>query len=173
MIKSVSANGFMTGELQKLLAGIDLANQSLQDPEFDSDFLACKRMNGSSGFENTDDTPAYALQRLKAGLTTDRANVQFSIYTESFMQRLHRKLTGWMTDGYEDNLGTHMNREFFASASLAEIAANVAHEFTHAMDYGHDRQPTARRPYSLPYQVERIVQAIADRIVANSPKVSA
>jgi hypothetical protein len=49
----------------------------------------------------------------------------------------------------------HTNRKFHGKATICRIAANYAHEGSHVMGFGHDFNPTKRRPFSVPYSITR------------------
>ena len=55
-----------------------------------------------------------------------------------------------------------VNNKFFATYSYGKVAANVIHEWTHKLGYGHDYQRTTRRSYSVPYGVGSIVKELVD-----------
>lgn len=57
-----------------------------------------------------------------------------------------------------------VNNKFFVNFTLGKVAANVAHEWTHKIGFGHDFNRTARRPYSVPYAVGSIIQRLVDRM---------
>jgi hypothetical protein len=55
-----------------------------------------------------------------------------------------------------------VNNKFFAGFSLGKVAANVAHEWTHKIGFGHDFNRTTRRNFSVPYGVGTIIQELVD-----------
>ena len=57
-----------------------------------------------------------------------------------------------------------VNNKFFANFTLGKVAANVAHEWTHKIGFGHDFNRTASRPYSVPYGVGSIIQRLVDKM---------
>ncbi|MBD65386.1 MAG: hypothetical protein CME62_09270 [Halobacteriovoraceae bacterium] len=57
-----------------------------------------------------------------------------------------------------------VNDKFFTSNSLGQVAANIMHEWTHKIGFGHDYNRTARRPYSVPYAVGSIVRRLVDNL---------
>lgn len=50
-----------------------------------------------------------------------------------------------------------INRKYFDKMSKNEIASNILHEYLHKQGWSHDFNPTARRPYSIPYAIGNIV----------------
>lgn len=54
---------------------------------------------------------------------------------------------------------------FFGRATLADIAANLAHEYCHKLGFEHEYERTADRQYTVPYGVGYIVKRIAEEIL--------
>lgn len=52
----------------------------------------------------------------------------------------------------------HINKNFYNSAEVFEIAMNLTHEWCHKMGFDHDSKATARRPYSVPYAIGYLVR---------------
>lgn len=50
---------------------------------------------------------------------------------------------------------------YFSSASIADLAETLIHEWTHKLGFDHDYDSTARRPYSVPYAVGSMVNTLA------------
>ena len=57
-----------------------------------------------------------------------------------------------------------VNNKFFAQNSYGKVAANVVHEWTHKLGFGHDFQRTRDRSYSVPYAVGTIVRELIDQM---------
>lgn len=47
----------------------------------------------------------------------------------------------------------YFNRYFHNNYGVCATASNAAHEWSHSIGYDHDYEPTARRPYSVPYSI--------------------
>jgi hypothetical protein len=90
-------------------------------------------------------------------VTTARVSTQITYYSQ--------KRNWWtkvIVDGFENGDGRiHANRIAHDDMSLCEKASNDAHEIAHGapMSFSHDFQSTARRPYSLPYSINRAFEA--------------
>ncbi len=62
--------------------------------------------------------------------------------------------------GYENGDGKiHANRAAWNYMSLCEKVSNVGHEISHGdpMNFSHDFNQTARRPYSMPYTISSAI----------------
>ena len=57
-----------------------------------------------------------------------------------------------------------VNDKFFATNRYGKVAANLLHEWTHKIGFGHDRSRTASRPYSVPYGVGTIIKELIDEM---------
>jgi len=69
---------------------------------------------------------------------------------------------------YPDVARIWVNDKFFATNSLGKVAANLLHEWTHKIGFGHDFSSTASRPYSVPYGVGTIVKELVDGMTPSS-----
>lgn len=63
---------------------------------------------------------------------------------------------------YPNTTRTWVNDKFLNANTLGQVAANVVHEWTHKIGFGHDFNSTASRPYSVPYGVGSIVRELVD-----------
>jgi hypothetical protein len=63
---------------------------------------------------------------------------------------------------YPDTNRIWVNDKFFATFTLGKVAANVTHEWTHKIGFGHDFNRTAKRDFSVPYGVGTIIQELVD-----------
>ena len=64
------------------------------------------------------------------------------------------------------------NGYWFDRMTPAEIAGNLAHEWTHKLGFEHDFRSTARRPRSVPYAVGELVERLATMIHLKRPVVN-
>lgn len=67
-----------------------------------------------------------------------------------------RGVVGWT---YPDTLTQWVSRWFIASASIAELAGNRAHEYMHKLGYDHPFRSTSDRPRSVPYAIGALTEA--------------
>lgn len=59
---------------------------------------------------------------------------------------------------YSNTARQWINRKFFWSLKLYQVAGNIVHEWGHKLGFGHDYKRTARRPFSICYQLNRIIK---------------
>jgi hypothetical protein len=63
---------------------------------------------------------------------------------------------------YPDTSRIWVNDKFFATFTLGKVAANVTHEWTHKVGFGHDFNRTAKREFSVPYGIGTIIKELVD-----------
>ena len=51
-----------------------------------------------------------------------------------------------------------INRKLFWTYPVYKVAGNIAHEWFHKLGFGHDSKRTKRRPFSVCYQVNKIIK---------------
>lgn len=61
---------------------------------------------------------------------------------------------------YPWSLKIYVNMYHYEVFSVAELAANLTHEYMHLLGFHHDFKPTERRDYSVPYAVGYIVKEL-------------
>ena len=160
MIKIKSATGFSDDELKKLQGGVDLANKTIVDARFKAKVLAHLKLDGTSGYENTDDSCEQVWDNIKSKMIDSDLEIDFSIYTTAWYDRADD-----IVIGYEDEDGEHLNRKFFSEFTEADLVDTIIHESGHAIDYTHDFESTNIRPYSEPYGTGYEAEEVADEIV--------
>lgn len=78
-------------------------------------------------------------------------NIKLSMYRKRFS-----KVVGYTTPS-SDQL--NFNRKYWDGMSVCDAASNYMHELSHKFGYGHDYKATTRRPKSVPYTLNRAVEA--------------
>jgi hypothetical protein len=84
------------------------------------------------------------------------ANLNLNIFTPPWYKK-------WSTVGYgyAGQPQIYMNSYYFNSYTLADVAANITHEWCHKLGFEHDYKRTGKRPYSVPYGVGAIMTKLA------------
>lgn len=54
---------------------------------------------------------------------------------------------------------------FFGRATVADIAANLAHEYCHKLGFEHEFKRTASRQYTVPYAIGNITKRLAEEVL--------
>lgn len=57
-----------------------------------------------------------------------------------------------------------VNTRYFNTNSHSDVVGNVVHEWLHKLGFEHDFKRTARRPYSVPYAVGKIMRELVKKM---------
>lgn len=90
-------------------------------------------------------------------VTTSKVNSTLTYY-----YKRRNPFTGTIVVGYENGDGKiHANRAAWKNLTPCEKAANMGHEISHGkpMEFTHDYNNTARRPFSVPYMIGSAISA--------------
>lgn len=164
-VSFISLTGFSAEEKNKVYQAAAVLEQVLNSVAFKNRVLNF-RWNGEKQFaDNNELSNEEILIKLKEAneLLLNEidhiANFELTIYNPNFFGR---NVVGYT---YPDSLQIFMNRNFFSSFTAAEVAGNMAHEWTHKLGFDHDFNSTAKRPYSVPYAIGDIVNEIGDQLI--------
>lgn len=154
-IGSVAMEGF-TDEQRARLANIcfDLVEPALNDPKVRQTILdAC--FDDHPGFANTDDAPQAVLDKIDA----EPWKIHLQLYRPGFFRRWSSAIASTdLESGITQIWSTYLNNPATTDADLAET---IGHEYLHVLLYVHDFENTARRPFSVPYEIGEDIHAFA------------
>lgn len=71
---------------------------------------------------------------------------------------------------YPDETRVWMNNKYFKTYTLAKVAKNVSHEWSHKLGFKHDSARTEKRKYSVPYGIGKIIQELIEEMTPELPK---
>lgn len=140
-------------ETQKMNFAIGLVNKSWTSEYLKEAILSHKKLDGTLGFENTDDTNEQVWNKMQA-MFSQGISIDVTMYYPNFFQRFHNNVVG-----YEDDNGIHVNKTFFDNYDPCDVANNIGHETLHQCGYEHDYEETPIRPYSAPYAIGAMIGA--------------
>ena len=75
---------------------------------------------------------------------------------------MYYKRTSTVGYTYPDTTRTWVNSRFFNGYTPGQVAANVTHEWTHKIGFGHSFYNNPSRPYSVPYAIGSINEELVD-----------
>lgn len=82
----------------------------------------------------------------------NEADIDLDIFNPSLASR---NTVGYT---YGHVLKQWINRKFFWAMAIWGVMGNIAHEWGHKLGFDHDRKSTKRRPYSICYQLNKIIK---------------
>lgn len=152
-VKLKDANSTQAAKYAKALV---IIRKVIQDPEFKKRVLA-HVYAGKSGFASSTDTPAQVYKKLLSGAEKLQPVVDNEMDLE-----VRFYYAGTSTVGYTYPTVSYImvNTKFFNNFTPRSVAANCLHEYMHKLGYGHDSAVTARRPYSVPYALGKIMTSL-------------
>lgn len=80
---------------------------------------------------------------------------------ELWIPRLPTTTTGYTSPG---TTRVWIKKSYLERASVAEVAGTIFHEWLHKIGFIHDKKPTRRRPYSVPYAVGDLVAKLGAKL---------
>lgn len=89
----------------------------------------------------------------------NEADITQDIFNPSFRTR---NTVGYT---YKTVITQWINRKFFWAWKLVKIASNILHEWGHKLGFDHDFKRTARRPFSICYQLNRILEQVWSEVI--------
>lgn len=154
--------GYSPLEKQKLDRAMVKLAEVLNSREF-KDAVLSHTYAGKPGFASDSRTPAEIYAVIRAGkenfTSAADGEVDLNVALENFSW-FQRNVVGYTTPS-SDTVTT--NRRFYAGFDESEIAGHLGHEWLHKVGFEHDFKATARRPYSVPYALGDLIEALASK----------
>lgn len=104
------------------------------------------------------------------GLTNEQIYRSIMIGREKLHKEIDYTMNLTLQTYYEDSLTIaytyswsdliYVNTKWYDRFGQSQIASNLTHEWLHKVGFAHDYSNTSRRPYSVPYGVGNIVEAL-------------
>ena len=157
-----SVNGFSEADFAKLKAASCLMESVIRSEEFREHVYAFTWEGGDKFADNRGLSNVQIYEMLQEGREAysddadQVANLRLKLYSPPFFKRW-----GVVGYGFAGDPMIFINKNYFHIFSLAEVAGNFAHEWCHKLGFEHDFRRTAKRPYSVPYGIGKIVTDLA------------
>lgn len=116
----------------------------------------------TSEFKNITNSRLYQMLMNGAEETSPEVDNDWDIWVDDYFTR--RGVIGYMIPNKK---WMYVNTKFFDSRSNKKAASNIVHEYGHTLGFRHDRSRTARRPYSVCYQLNKIFEECYDKIIGS------
>jgi hypothetical protein len=146
---------FNNQEYQKLLAAKSAIETIVNHRLFREEVLAAEfgETNGKSNEQ--------ILQMILEGTEILSPEQDYEIDVSIIVYYSFKKVVGYT---YASTPITWINRKFLFSFKGLKFASNMMHEYMHKLGFGHDFWPTKRRPFSVPYQMNRIIEKVGAQL---------
>jgi hypothetical protein len=108
----------------------------------------------NGGFSNEE-----IYQKIMEGAETLTPEIDYEMDIDVTMYYKSSSTVGYT---YPDTNRTWVNSKFFNGYTPGQVAANMAHEWTHKIGFDHSFYNNAARPYSVPYAVGSIISELVD-----------
>lgn len=149
LVKLTDFNEAQADRFKSILVKVETI---LNSPEFKSEVLGHTH-KGAPGFFDSIDTPAKVYETLTAKPWQIEYIIKYRRFSTSTIGYTYPSVS-WVAI-YADK---------FRSMADCQIAANVAHEYSHKLGYTHSMKWTKDRPYSVPYGLGAIVEGLCSKL---------
>jgi hypothetical protein len=156
-VKLDAAQNFSTVDTYKLHRVLKNLEFVINTSHFKHRVLTYSSM-GESKFQHTLESNSSVYEKLMSGREILSSSSD-GVWNFSLRNRwLFRSNVSAYT--YSNDVFIYFNSRYFSRASDAEIAGTLCHEYAHKLGYVHPSRATPSRPFSVPYAVGDICEAL-------------
>lgn len=158
-VNLLAARGFAESEKAKLLEAIKYLEKQINTPWFKNEIIFS--LFTSTTLDN------YSIYNL---IMSGKEVLQPEVDNEIDVDITIYNTWPWVgTIGYTypDTIRTWINRKYFKQFSVADIAANIAHEYCHKLGFTHPFYDSEERRSSVPYVVGDLISQQSTRYPHN------
>lgn len=141
---------FTSAEVEKHQKACEEAVKVLNSKRFKELFLK-EKLTNKQGFTNLE-----IYEKLMSG--SDKKNPEADRDIDVFVTMYYKnnKVVGYTYPSIKE---TYLNRKFFSSYDVADVACNLIHEYLHKVGFGHDSaSEDSSIPYAIGYLVEKCIR---------------
>ena len=163
VVKAMSLQGFYDGNLNKMEKAFELLERVVNSDEFKDRVINFKNTKGERAFaSNKGLSNEQIYQIFMEGRETLRPNTPGEMnFDLRLYNRSWSRVIGYTTP--DTNL-ININWKYFKNFGAHEVAANLAHEWTHKIGFDHT---SAAEHDSAPYAIGYIIEEIAAKLVTS------
>jgi len=154
---SILPLGFNSTQLKKLESAKIKVIQVLKSPEFKQMILNHEYAGVKTFVQNNNLTNDQVYTKIMEGAESLNGLVDYEMDLKVQMYYSWKAVVGYTTPNI-DKIFT--NSKFYNVNSECRVGSNLVHEWSHKLGFGHDFKQTKRRPYSVPYALNRIFETI-------------
>lgn len=154
---------FTPKELEKIKRcgkNLDIICNSLL---FKAEFLKADFSGERSEFQHKSNQEIYEHFMNGAEVLSPEKDGEADIDQDIFNPRFYNKSTVGYT--YPDKARQWINRRFFWTWTDKAVQGNIGHEWGHKLGFDHDFYATAERPFSICYQLNKIIEFCHDVLI--------
>ena len=150
-------SGFGGKHEAKMVAALELLSEVVKSPLFKEQVLN-HTFNGKKTFyKNKGMSNQEVYELLLKGAETLSPEVDHEMDLNLTLYHAHNKTVGYT---YPNTSEIWVNRKFFENYTLGEVANNAMHEWLHKIGFEHSFYNNSDRPFTVPYAIGEIVEAI-------------
>lgn len=164
---NVSLTNFNTTQEEKVLKAIEMIKKMIRTKEFKERVINFTYQGQRRFVDNKGLSNEQIYQILIDGAETllpeidHEMDLDLELYTSNF--------TSTVGYTYPNVLRIWMNTKYFNSYSVAQVAGNVFHEWTHKLGFDHASSYSKSRDSSVPYGLGYLMVELINNDLANQP----
>lgn len=159
LVYNISTSDFSEEQEKKMAQALERLEIVINSQEFKQRVLD-HTYNGSKTFANNNGlTNEQIYAKIMEGAETLQPEIDEEMDLDITMYYRSNSTVGYT---YPNTNRIWVNSKFFNGYNLGQVAANVTHEWTHKLGFGHDSRSTARRAYSVPYGIGKIIRELIE-----------
>lgn len=161
LVKGMEIKGFTGESLDKMEDAMAVLEKIVNSQEFKDRVINFTNSAGERSFRSNNNlTNEQIYDKFMEGRETLQQNTpgEMNFYLKLY-NKPWSKVIGW-TSGDINTI--HINYKFFKNFRLADVAGNLAHEWTHKLGFGHK---SAKEHDSAPYGIGYIVRELGEKVL--------
>ena len=160
---AITTRNFSEQDLQKLQKAVVILERVINGEELKNEILHFEYKGDHSFHQNNGLSNIEIFKLLMTGAELLKPEVD---HTMDFDLTLYKSFNPWSkVKGYTtpDSMRIYLNTRFYRRNSWTpiDIAANLAHEWTHKMGFEHDYYDNEDRPFTVPYAIGSLISEVA------------
>jgi hypothetical protein len=158
---NIKLTNFDDTQKAKMLGAVERIKIVINSMEFKDRVLAFtwrgqRQFNWNDGLTNEE-----IYDKIMLGAETLQPEVDHEMDVDVTMYYSNNSTVGYT---YANTTKTWVNNKFFRNYDYSSVAANVVHEWTHKLGFGHTSSNNSDRPYTVPYGIGGIINDLIDEL---------
>jgi hypothetical protein len=157
---NIKLQNFNASQEDKILAAAELIRRVVASEEFKNAILKHRYQGKRQFVDNKGLSNRQIYKKILEGSEMLKKKVDNQMDLNLTIYRAQNNVVGYT---YPNTMRIWMNSKFLNQNTAAKVTTNMMHEWLHKLGFDHDRSPTKRRPYSVPYAVGYLVAKLAKK----------